>query len=196
MKKIKVTLTFTEQMLGTKPANKEVFATYVAGKHPEGTPQRDELENADRIEEAGTTVFHRLEDGTPALYDYQVKGFFKDACGGLRRVEGSTSSKLKAYKSVIDSCIFVGPRLLKLELPEGAAVGICERPLRAETMQGPRVALARSESVPAGTVMSFEITVLQDGLVDVVKDWLDYGSLRGIGQWRNSGCGRFEYQVN
>lgn len=195
MKKLQVILTFTEQMLGTKPANKDVFATYVASKHPEGTLQRDELDNAENIEEAGTTVFHRDADGKPALYDYQVKGFFKDACGGLRRVTDSTSSKLKAYKSVIDSCIFVGPRLLKLELPEGSDVGICERPLRAETMQGPRVALARSESVPAGTVMRFEITVLQDSLMDVVKEWLDYGSLRGIGQWRNSGCGRFSYTV-
>ena len=27
----------------------------------------------------------------------------------------------------------------------------------------------------------------------VVREWLDYGQLRGIGQWRNSGKGRFTY---
>ena len=34
------------------------------------------------------TVFPRTEDGRPFLYDYQIKGFFKDACGCLSRVAG------------------------------------------------------------------------------------------------------------
>ena len=186
---------FTEQVLGTKPASAGVFADYVASKHPEGVAQRDELEHADKVEETGTTVFHRDADGCPALYDYQIKGFFKDACGGLRRVDGTASSTLKAYKSVIDSCVFVGPRLLRLIMPKGAEVGICERPLRCETMQGPRVALARSESVPAGTMMEFEVGAPQDSLQGVITEWLAYGRMRGIGQWRNSGCGRFTVKV-
>ena len=33
-------------MLGTKAANPDVFPDYIARKHPSGTPQRDELENA------------------------------------------------------------------------------------------------------------------------------------------------------
>ncbi len=194
MKTIKVSLTFTEQVLGSKPSSKSVFADYVASKHPEGVPQRDELESAEKIEETGTTVFHR-DNGCPALYDYQIKGFFKDACGGLRRVEGTESSKWRAYKSVIDTCVFVGPRLIRLDLPQGRSVGICERPLRCETMQGPRVALARSESVPEGTRLTFTVTLLQDALEGVLTEWLTYGGLRGIGQWRNSGCGRFTYEV-
>lgn len=195
MKTIRINVTFTEQMLGTKPASACVFADYVASKHPDGVPAKDELENAEKVKETGTTVFHRDADGCPALYDYQIKGFFKDACGGLRRVEGTASSKLKAYKSVIDTCVFAGPRLIRLELPGGAKVSVCERPLRCETMQGPRVALARSESVPAGTRMTFEVTLLQDALEGALTEWLTYGALRGIGQWRNSGCGRFAYEV-
>lgn len=27
-----------------------------------------------------------------------------------------------------------------------------------------------------------------------IREWLDYGKLRGIGQWRNSGKGRFEWE--
>lgn len=26
-------------------------------------------------------------------------------------------------------------------------------------------------------------------------EWLDYGKLRGLGQWRNSGKGRFTYEL-
>ena len=196
MKKLMVTLKLTEQMLGTKPANADIFADYVASKHPKGTPARDELENAENVEDAGTTVFHRDRDGRPCIYDYQVKGFFKDACGGLRRCPGTASAALKAYKGVIDACVFAAPRLIALELDDGARLGVCERPLRCETMQGPRVALARSESAPEGTTLRFELTLLQDSLEGVVREWLEYGALRGLGQWRNSGCGRFTFTID
>jgi hypothetical protein len=29
----------------------------------------------------------------------------------------------------------------------------------------------------------------------VLKEWLDYGALRGLGQWRNAGYGAFTYEV-
>jgi len=67
------------------------------------------------------------------------------------------------------------------------------------TMQGPRVCLARSETVPHGSKFEFEVSSLakrfgkDDGSVDaqeLVREWLDYSKLRGFGQWRNSGKGR------
>ena len=112
----------------------------------------------------------------------------------LARLKGQTeSSKLKAYKKVIDGLVFVGPRSIKLN-PAGE-IGVCQRPLRANTMQGERVALASSEELPAGTTADFEIILLDESLEAVVREWLDYGALRGIGQWRNSGKGRFSYEV-
>ena len=30
--------------------------------------------------------------------------------------------------------------------------------------------------------------------VSVCREWLDYGRVRGIGQWRNSGKGRFTWE--
>jgi hypothetical protein len=30
--------------------------------------------------------------------------------------------------------------------------------------------------------------------VPYVEEWLDYGCLRGLGQWRNSGKGRFFWE--
>ena len=39
----------------------------------------------------------------------------------------------------------------------------------------------------------FDVILLDDSHEKVVREWLDYGILRGIGQWRNSGKGRFTY---
>lgn len=200
MKTLKIKITLSEPMLGTKSANEELFTKFIAGKRPEGVAA-DEAEAEARLnaqlddKEKSMTCFHRLDDGTPMLWDYQVKGFFKDACGALRSVPHTESEKLKAYKKIIDGQVFVAERRIKLELPEGEEVGIVERPLRAQTMQGERVALAKSESVPAGTTMRISVTMLNPALEKVVREWLDYGALRGIGQWRNSGMGRFSYEV-
>lgn len=195
MIKFNMMLTLVDEMLGTKPDNDNVFADYVASKHPSGTPQRDELDNAEHIESAGTTVFHRDASGKPAIYDYQMKGFCKDACGALRRADGTLSKELKAYKSVIDGCVFFSPRIITLQLPLGAQPGICERPLRIDGPMGPRVALARSETVPAGTILETEVTLLAANLKPVLLEWFKYGEFRGPGQWRNSGKGRFTFVV-
>lgn len=197
MKKITFEVVLDEMMLGTKPNNPQIYADYIANK-AEPDKVKDEIDAAEKIKEdgeKGITVFHRDDDGTPILWDYQVKGFFKDACGSLRRATDTKSASLKAYKSVIDSCVFVNPRKVRIEIPEGGKIECLERPLRAETMQGPRVTLAKSETVPAGSKIKFEVTLLNDGLLPVVEEWMDYGKLRGLGQWRNAGYGRFHYAV-
>ena len=161
----------------------------------------------DKEIEKGTTVFAMTEDGEPALYDYQIKGFFKGSCSFLQRATGkdpetgkkkkaaNESSKIKAYKKEIDGTIFVMPRMIPLILPEGEDITICQRPLRAQTAQGERVALASSEEAPAGTQIEFEILMLNEDLEPAVLEWLEYGQLNGIGQWHNSGKGRFETQI-
>ena len=179
--------------MATKPADPKVFEVYVASKHPSGTPERDELENADSVEDRGSTVFHR-ENDEPGVYDYQIKGFFKDACGALRRADDTLSKDLKAYKSVIDGVVFVNPRFLLFRMPEGSVVGVCERPIMTQSAKGPRVALARSESVPVGTTLEFEVQLLAKATLPLVKEWLNYGALRGLGAWRNSGRGRFSWE--
>ena len=118
----------------------------------------------------------------------------KDACSALRRVPGTRSSKLTAFKKVIDGTVFVEQRRIPFQLPEGAECGRCERPLRASSASGERVALAASETVPAGTVLEFSILVMNPKDAETVREWLDYGALRGLFQWRNSGKGRFEWE--
>lgn len=194
MKEIKVKLTFTEPILGTSPANEDVYRDFIGSKSPDATSVSDEVAalGANAVVEKGMTVFPRLPDGTPFLYDYQIKGFFKDSCGGLRKVEKTASSKIKAYKKEIDKLVFPQPRRIPIRF-EGD-IRECQRPLRAQTAQGERVSLAISEEIPAGATIEFSVVCLSDGYEAAVREWLDYGRWSGIGQWRNSGKGRFTWE--
>lgn len=221
---LKVEIQLIEEMLGTKPLQADIFSEYV-NKAPNGEKAKEENEAAEITEEIAvdkiersTTVFHRLNTPTqePYLWDYQIKGFFKEACGVLRNVPGTVSSKVKSYRSRIDNIIFCWPRQILLandsyELDENGVIklGVCDRPLRVVTQQGPRVTLARSITVPAGTTLTFEVQILEDNAIwgkkltdkekekltykALITEWLNYGSLKGLGQWRNSGKGRFRF---
>lgn len=195
MKQLKVRLTFTERILGTASANEDVYRDFIGSKSPDAASVDDEVAalGADAVVEKGKTVFPKLPDGTPFLYDYQIKGFFKDTCGGLRKVKGSKSEKIKAFKKEIDKLIFVEPRCIPFE--NYGEIGECQRPLRAQTMQGERVSLSISDEIAAGARVEFTVLMLSDEHEAAVREWLDYGRLSGIGQWRNSGKGRFTYEV-
>ena len=197
MANMKVKITLLEDMLGTAPNNKEIYTDYLASKAPEGKDVKDEIdsiEEPDGIEEMRQmTVFHRNPDtDQPIIFDYLVKGFFKNACSAMREVPKSESSKIKAYKKKIDNLVFVAPRMIDIDM--AGEMTICERPLRAQTAQGERVALSCSESIPAGSTMELEITTLNDEMMKYVIEWLDYGKFNGLGQWHNSGKGRFTWE--
>ena len=194
MKELKVRLTFIEPILGTCPSNGDVYRDFIASKAPDASTIEDEVAaiGAGAVADRGMTVFPRLDDGTPFLYDYQIKGFFKDTCGGLRKVKGTESEKIKAYKKEIDKLIFPFTRCITMLF--AAELRECQRPLRAQTAQGERVSLAISEEIPAGATIEFSITLLNDGNEKAVREWLDYGKFSGIGQWRNSGRGRFTWE--
>lgn len=198
MRTIEVTITYIDELLGTASADPEIHARFIASKAPDAPSRADEVAaiGAEAVEERAMTVFPRTEDGQPFTWDYQWKGFFKDSCGMLRRADGTKSKGLKAYKKEIDGLLFVSPRRIPLVLPDGAEVGSCQRPLRASTPQGERVALANSETVPAGTTQTFQVHMLRDDLEPLVMEWLAYGRLHGTGQWRNSGKGRFTHVVH
>lgn len=205
MKKLTAKLTTFEPILGTSPNNADIYREFIASKAPDASTVEDEVAavGADSVAEKGTTVFPRDENDRPFFWDYQIKGMFKDACQMLARVpgkdengkkikSGNESAKLTAYKKVIDGLIFVQPR--KIPIQFDGEIEICQRPLRAQTAQGERVALAASEQIPAGAEIEFSVICLNDEHVKAVREWLDYGFLRGIGQWRNSGMGRFTWE--
>lgn len=191
---MKVKLTFTESILGTSPANEDIYREFIASKAENAATIEDEVAalGVEAVTEKGMTVFPRTEDGTPFLYDYQIKGFFKDTCGGLKRVKGTISSGIKAYKKEIDKLIFPEPRCIPFENWE--SIGVCQRPLRAQTPQGERISLAMSEEIPAGASITFDIVCISPDHEKAIREWLDYGKYSGIGQWRNSGKGRFTWE--
>lgn len=193
MKEMKVRLEFFEEVLGTASSDPEIHEKYIASNAPDAPSRKEEVEalGAEEVFEKSMTVFPRLDGGTPFLWDYQIKGFFKDSCGMLRKVKDTASSKIKAYKKEIDGLIFVKER----EIPFifDGEMGICQRPLRASTAQGERIALSSSETVPAGAKIEFTIQYMVNSDLAAICEWLDYGELRGIGQWRNSGKGRFKW---
>ena len=195
MKTIKIRATFTEAVLGTLPGNQELYLDYIATKAPNPSTIEDEVAalGVDGVAEKGVTVFPRTEDGKPFIYDYQLKGFFKDTCGMLRNVKGTESANLKAYKKYIDGLVFVSPRQIIINTDK--PVTICQRPLRASTPMGERIAIAASEEIAAGATIEFTVDVFKDDMLDTVYEWLDYGRHRGLGAWRNSGKGAFTCEV-
>lgn len=188
----KLRVTFTTSVLGTQP-QKDVATEFITSKAADpvtGELPEDELETLSVALEKGTTAFHKL-NGKPIMYDYQVRGFLKEAgrvLNGIRNV--------KNLRSKIDNLVFVYPRQIELHLPADGKVTFCERPLRAETAQGPRTGLARSEELPEGTWFECELKVYNGPISELLlRDLFDYGADKGFLQWRNGGHGRFEYAL-
>lgn len=187
MKTIKYKITLTEPMLGTIPKNKEVFSTYIATKvaDKEGIDYASEVETVEDLKEKGYTGFHSDEQGI-FIFDYMIKGFLKNAGNTLKDIQ-----KVKALSSKIDNFVFIFPR--KIHVGKTQPDGILERPLRAMTMQGPRVTLAKSDYIDAGVSFDIELKLLSHKEVSekIIDELFEYGQLKGLGQFRNGSYGRF-----
>jgi hypothetical protein len=184
---INVEIELVTEMLGTVPKNKEVYASYIESKRPaESGDGEAEVDTVEEIEEKGWTGFHSNGCGL-FVYDYFIKGFLKNAANVLK-----DDMKMTAFRSKVNDYLFVEPRMIPLGHDKPA--GVIERPLRAQTAQGPRVCLARSDYVPAGTVIKFKLLYLANPKFKPadVKSILEYGRLQGLGQFRNGGYGRFK----
>lgn len=193
MKELRVKITFLQELLGTQTGDKEVYKSFIGSKAPDAKSLEEEVENigADGVIEKGKTVFPRV-NGKPVLYDYQIKGFFKEACKALSKISGTESSDIKAYKQEIDLRIFVEDRCN--ELKNFDTITEFERPIRCSTPQGERISLAISEMLPIGTTCEFTIICLDDKRIKAVKEWLDYGKFHGFLQFRNGGFGKFSWE--
>jgi len=199
---MKYKLTLTEPMLGTLSGNKEITEEFIISKHPEGMSQEesDAIPGIEESLEKSSTIFAR-DNGRIMIWDYMIKGFFKSACEQMINSGTVEQKELKKYrlttylyKKTIDKQIFINPRRIYLNLPEGSGVSFTERPLRGETMRGERICLARSETVPSGTSMEIEVIILAPALERFISEWFNYGALMGLGQWRSGGMGRFSWE--
>lgn len=195
MTTLKVKVTFDDEILGTGSSNPDIHREYIASNSPNALTMEEEVEaiGVEEVFDKSMTVFPRTIDGEPFVWDYQWRGFLKEAIGAIKKIPGTECSKLKAHKKEVDNLIFVYPR--KIPFEDYGTIDVCQRPLRASTPQGERVALASSEMIHEGANMIFEIECLIDGDVKPVIEALEYGRRKGFGQWRNSGKGRFHYEI-
>ena len=164
MKELKVRLTFLEEILGTASADPEIHETFIASNAPDAPTRKEEIE-AIGIEE----VIEKSMTIFPR--DNGVPIYWDYQIKGFFKDEER-----------------------KIPIHFEGEIGTCQRPLRGQTPQGERIALANSETIPAGSWIEFTIKCLCDSHEAAVREWLDYGELRGIGQWRNSGKGRFKWE--
>jgi len=228
----KVKQTFTTQALGTAPADKEVLKNFIASKRAEAEERRKkaaermgvpaipvagtEVEEIETIsEEKGLTVFHsdlgkRTETGEEGkglfMFDYQIMGQWKEAAEILADIHG-----VKQVRSKLDNLLCVKPRRIYFHDAAGKHVERAndrlERPLRAMTMQGPRVSLVSSELLEPGCWIEYVadfLPFLKAGsgkeakkidIFEFSKLVLSLGERRGTLQWRNGGWGRFAYTI-
>lgn len=200
---MRVKTTLINEMLGTASADRELHEKFIASKSADKNKIKEELESLSAAEliEKALTVHYRDDDGDPMIWDYMVRGVLKSALGAMVEFKALTFQHTKTkiskwnYKRFIDNHVFVYPRKIKLQFEgDSKKLETITRPLRAETMKGDRVALATSEIVPAGAVCEFEIKILEEILEPVIRKCLDYGQLKGFGQWRNASCGAFTWE--
>lgn len=190
--KFDVELKFITDILGAVPKNKEVYASYIKTKAPIPENAGGEVATVTEIEEKGWTGFHQDEKGL-LTYDYTVRGFLKEAAAATQKTHG-----VKNFKSKIDRMVFIFPRRLHF-LRNGKEIksvdGMVERPLRAMTMQGPRVTLARSDMLREGCSVKFQVEIIEnkESINEAwVRELFQYGRFQGLGQFRNGSYGRFE----
>lgn len=197
MHKMTVRLTFVDELLGSSPADTEIYSSYIASKAPDAETMAEELESlsVEEMIDKKMTVFLRNSKGDPCVKNHQIKGFLKGACSSLQRAKGEASAKkatsIKAYKKVVDTNIAVMPKFIKIHNIK--TFDNYERSLRAQTAQGDRIALANSERVSEGAYIEFSI-IMDYPLEDLMAELLDHGIMCGLGQNRGAGFGRFTWE--
>ena len=154
--------------------------------------------------------------GKHFIYNYMIKGNLRYAAGVFNGSSYEKDGKKKDFpnnfKSKVTNAVFVGPRRVYLPLREdmdlephkdenGKETGFMkvsntlERPLRCGGFPE-RTALARSDYLPAGAELEFQIRLIGiTGTNKVSEEHLQallyYGQYNGLGQWRNAGFGAY-----
>lgn len=195
-----IKITFIEDVLGMASGNPQLHEDYIASKAPNAKSKAEEIEaiGIEEVIDKGRTIFPK-ELNHPFIWDYQIRGYFKESCSMLRKNSWAASSKVKAFKKMVDGNVFVNPRKIMMmkdgKQLDASQLGALQRPLRASTPQGERVAIADSETAPAGTYIEFDVLTGEECTEELLNEWLELGQYHGFGQWRNAGYGKFVYEM-
>lgn len=173
--------------------------------------------------EKSLTIFYK-EDGKPVMEGYQFMGYFKEAARTQSNDKGKLASNFYAgsLKTRIEEAFNVPETFVEIRLPKGydpyETVLVdgkevrrwkqLERPLRTEFKGTTITSVAKSEIIPAGSTMEFTVELRSDTVpvssgkqsvkvdaYELLCELLGEGQKRGIGQWRNSGRGRFLAEI-
>ena len=187
-----------ETVLG-EPLTDDEFNEMVEGKFKKFTDLKETLSELD---EKGITCFFRDSKGWPVISSHMILGFMKAAAdaytktqkpknGTVLRSSSYTCSIINQHVGMVEQFLPASQDVIKDE--EGKPK-YYQRSLRAMTAQGPRISLAKSEELAAGTEFEFTLKVLDGSALTEkhIKTIFSYGQLKGLGQFRNSDFGTFE----
>jgi len=77
--KLNIRINFIESILGSAPADPDIFTRFVSAKAPSPWQQAEENDTIpERVPDTGATVFHRDKKGL-FLFDYHLRGFLKES---------------------------------------------------------------------------------------------------------------------
>ncbi|GHU73354.1 hypothetical protein AGMMS49992_11630 [Clostridia bacterium] len=195
----------TSPLLGSQPVDREVRLKYLGSKSAMAFE-----ENADMpfSGDKGTTVFLRDKECGGALYigGHVMKGMFKEALSILQsQTSDGISIELKQPAAKVDNYVFIQPRKLWIQRSNDVFVvqpdRTFNRPVRIASLQGDRTALLLSELVelPWQFDARIELVTNKGSRVSGPLSWenllmaLEFGSLKGFGQFRNGGYGTYTY---
>jgi len=163
-------------------------------------------ETFSEVEMKGTTVFFwNKELKRPMIGDHMIYGFLKaasEAIGNtMPKKNGTVLQSVSWTQSRINQTVRIPTPFITFDKDiKRDATGnpvYLQRSLRAQTAQGPRVSLAKSEVVEAGAKLRFNIKILKDSPIseEILHTLFSYGEFSGLGQWRNAGNGMFTYTL-
>jgi hypothetical protein len=217
---VKVKLTFTNDVFGLSPNNKEMYTDFLSIKadkltkglknETEAARRREEVfqnmeaemehlvvaENLAEALDKGTTIFPKDEEGRPCFRRYQWKGYLKEKMRGAVTRRTPMISDISKWPSSIAQDVFIVDELNPIFLPEGAELSMDQRPIRFNDKMGNMVsAIASCEVVPRGSYTYVTFKVKRQGWLPVIKYLLKQGEDAGTGSRRCDGFGTFNFEV-
>lgn len=193
-------------LLASQPANPDVRTAWLAKNAPtpeKGAEETKMLPAGTEKDDTGLSVFLRdtKHKGACCLMANHINGFLKGALHALSDELGILNERGK-----VDEFLVPMPAYIPITRNGGESYvltpdQILERPLRADTMQGPRTSLKASEIIYAWQV-EFTLALIPNKergkskklTWDAVETALGYGQFKGLGEWRNSNMyGQFEW---
>lgn len=201
IKVYRVTLQAETEILGTRPKHPDVMRRWL---EEQSQPGQDELEALAKAVVDSEDAASAREDaevdrelarwsGFPTdpetdeifLYNYQFIGALKEWANKYREQFGIQNMRAK-----VASHVFIQPRCIYLGITHPDAV--VERPLRAHTAKGDRIALVKSDALAVGTRISFEVHLVphKEITAEVLQKLFLFGRYAGTFQWRGGGYGQ------